>query len=604
MSTLLHKLPAFALPFVTRSLRGTRAKRYLVFSAVLAAMTMVIGLWLALGSGEFEHSFRDGVGLEDSAADREFSEFTLFFHSEAQQQSLVRDVANLQRGSEGTRLTDPQRKALWARDFLLKVGLEPAREVEHRALQTEAAQLLPTLDPYPRPDGFDGHENYVWAFASGAFSWDNQAHVHALESIVAARGVPSVTPYSSPLGLIDALQIAAGLAGLALLGLGTVIAPLLVAVQQAQEQHENTLMPLTGTSLSPRQLALGLASGPLAIVAIFAAPHFGLFSLGALVTGRPLIALVFLLVLAAMTALLVVGAQLLGHLVGKRRSPGMVGVVLMGMGFATWMVGLSMLETGDSTRPLAALLPHYGLGGLFGEIWHERPYDGVLLRSAIANAIGALVLGDLTLRALARKIEHKSGALLTMTEAGVGVLVCVVLTHLALPAGLGGTVHAYLGMGILALPMTLLLMSRVPGGDGPARLRKVSLPKLTAELGAWIGVHAFVVSPLFGFETDLLHPAGALAWLAWSVLVLALMTVRLVSVPSSILANLWLAFCGLGLMFGFGQSAFCAFEAGEIVDLFALFNLSPVLGLLQVALTIWIPISLIRYMRGKLAAIR
>ena len=64
MHALLSKLPAFVVPFVTRSLRGGRGRRYIIFSLLLASLTGVLGLWLTLGSGQLEQSLRTDLDFE------------------------------------------------------------------------------------------------------------------------------------------------------------------------------------------------------------------------------------------------------------------------------------------------------------------------------------------------------------------------------------------------------------------------------------------------------------------------------------------------------------------------------------------------------------
>src|SRR5690606_3516848 len=126
---------------------------------------------------------------------------------------------------------------------------------EHAALRERAREFsLP-----PTHDFGDGNREPPQHVG---FNWANDRQVVALERALDAGGIPQVRVYESPLSWGDAFGIVGFLAGLALAGFVTVLGPLLVGVQQAQERHENTLMPLTGTGLKPRELALGLASGP------------------------------------------------------------------------------------------------------------------------------------------------------------------------------------------------------------------------------------------------------------------------------------------------------------------------------------------------------
>src|SRR5690606_18835360 len=95
MQALLSKLPAFVLPFVTRSLRGGRGKRYLILSLVLASLTGIIGLWLSLGAGRFEQEMRTEFKLEQHEYERERDEFTVYVHDLWELRSVERELARL-----------------------------------------------------------------------------------------------------------------------------------------------------------------------------------------------------------------------------------------------------------------------------------------------------------------------------------------------------------------------------------------------------------------------------------------------------------------------------------------------------------------------------
>jgi hypothetical protein len=90
------------------------------------------------------------------------------------------------------------------------------------------------------------------------------------------------------------------------------------------------------------------------------------------------------------------------------------------------------------------------------------------------------------------------------------------------------------------------------------------------------------------------------------VLVLGLIAMRIVATPSKVSANLWAGFCTFSLLLGFGQSVFWGVDGGhkDIDDVFVMMQLSPVLGLLQIALVVWIPLSLVRHLRSNLGSIR
>ncbi|MFO7561015.1 MAG: hypothetical protein R6X02_00100, partial [Enhygromyxa sp.] len=288
MHKLLAKLPAFALPFVTRSLRGGRGRRYALFSLIIAAATALVGLWLTLGSGSFEQAVRVELRLEQSEWERQQREFAVFAHSASEYEYLVEDAKTLRRqGAVARRDQDFGKVAVTS-----SRGLQLAQEAVNvptwnnqadRALQEQARALV----------GGPAGRSSIY------FSWDDPSTRAALERVIEREGVPEVRRYESPLGLTDALKVVGFFAGLALAACATVFGPLLVALQQAQERHENTLTPLTGTALRPRELALGLATGPSVVVAIFAAPQLLLFSTCALLVGDVMIALALVGSLAA-----------------------------------------------------------------------------------------------------------------------------------------------------------------------------------------------------------------------------------------------------------------------------------------------------------------
>jgi len=151
--------------------------------------------------------------------------------------------------------------------------------------------------------------------------------------------------------------------------------------------------------------------------------------------------------------------------------------------------------------------------------------------------------------------------------------------------------------------VTLLLMARVPTSDNPAGMRRLPVPRLLLELGLWFVIHMVVSATLFQRDPAGLHPV-ALMWLGWCVGVLGLMAIRVVSLPSKIASHLFIGFCGASLVVGFVQAVFWAFESHhDATDVFALMELSPIAGLLQIAVTIAVPVALVRILRSKFASL-
>lgn len=599
MNALLSKLPAFALPFVTRSLRGGRGRRYLILSLVLASLTGIIGVWLALGDGRFEQEMRTEFKLELWEHERSRDTFTVYTHDKWDHDVVEEELGYLvstpdYEDSQGRYYSPASDLYSWGRAMVALAATAPAYHPDHQRLRARAQQLI-------------GHRQIAVEPWMAEFAWGDPREVARLETILDHDGIPSVEVYRSPLSFVDALKITGFFAGLGLAALLTVFLPLLAAVQQAQERHENTLMPLTGTALGPRELAVGLAAGPVAVIAIFAGPQLLLFGICALLAGEVFVAGALLAALAATSALFVFGGQLFGQLMGQRRTPGIIGMSLMAVLGISWLLGGGLAA--DAEHELAgfsAVMPHIGLSALLAEVFIDVPADfSRVFLGAFAWTGGAIVMGWLAMTALARKIEDRDGPLLTRSHALIGALTCVVLVNVALPQmGLESAIlRQYLGLGMLALPFLLLTMARVPLGDAPPRMRRVAVPALLLELGAWTAAHVIFAGLFWGFASEAMHPVS-LMWMAWCVAVLGLIGIRVVVSSTKIATNVWTGFCAMSLTVGFGQALFWALErSADIEDVFALMNVSPVLGLIQISLTIWIPLSLIRHLRANLGRI-
>jgi hypothetical protein len=593
MQALLSKLPAFALPFVTRSLRGGRGKRYLIFSLVIAALTGIVGLWLALGSGQFEQSLRAEFQLEPHEFEREREEFTVYVHSETELRRAEREVRGLTGPIEHRQYGEVAGLFDYGRITLERASRASAYNQASIELREQARALT----------------GIVYTDVATDFPWHDQREVASLRSVIERGGVPAIELYHSPLGIRHALLITGFLSGLLLAAFATVFVPLLVAVQQAQERHENTLMPLTGTALSPRELAMGLALGPISVISIFAVPQLAIFLVCSAVAGEILVAGALLAALFATGVLFSFIAQLFGQLFGHRRTPGVIGISLMSVLGVAWMMGAAFTADADhDIAGFAAVFPHIGLSALLAEVFIEvNASFGMAFVGIFVWTCGALVLAWLAMTALSRKIEGNDGALLTLPQALVGALTCIALVNVAIPADghEAETVRQYVGLGMLALPFFALLMARVPTTDGPPRMRKVPVPALLIEFASWGVAHVLLIGLLFGIDPQAMHPV-ALGWMSWCVLVLGLIAMRIVATPSKVSANLWAGFCTFSLLLGFGQSVFWGVDGGhkDIDDVFVMMQLSPVLGLLQIALVVWIPLSLVRHLRSNLGSIR
>jgi hypothetical protein len=272
-------------------------------------------------------------------------------------------------------------------------------------------------------------------------------------------------------------------------------------------------------------------------------------------------------------------------------------------------MGAAFMADGDSeVAAFAAVFPHIGLSALLAEVFIEleASFRWAFLGTFVWTC-GAVMLAWLTMTALSRKIEGTDGALLSPAQAMLGALTCILLVNVAIPnKGYDAeAVRQYVGLGMLALPFFALLMARVPTSDGPPRMRKVPVGALLLEFAAWGVAHVVLAGLVFGISTRGLHPV-ALGWMSWCVVVLGLIAMRVVATPGKVAANVWAGFCAFSLTLGFGQSVFWGVEGGRhgLEDVFVMMRLSPVLGLIQIALTIWIPLSLLRHLRNNLGSIR
>jgi len=66
--------------------------------------------------------------------------------------------------------------------------------------------------------------------------------------------------------------------------------------------------------------------------------------------------------------------------------------------------------------------------------------------------------------------------------------------------------------------------------------------RLLGEFAAWFVAHAVITTAVFQLDVDVLHPI-AIAWLAWCVGVLGLMTLRVVALPAKLATHLFIGAC-------------------------------------------------------------
>lgn len=617
--SLLRQLHAASLPFIARALRGGRRLRYATGALMLAVLTVVLGFWIALGPGRLEHELRVSFNLERSMYQQELIEGKIFAEDEDEVRRLDRQLVQLQRPDVYARLATSRDRDGLAADWRVVTAVQ--NDIEAVLYAATATTTRDHYDLKRRAQALQAelglpqfaNQSPEWSY----LNWYDPDDVARIERAVDRRMQPQVVIYSSPLGVPDAIRLTGMLAGGITLMLLLLFAPVLAGTQMAQEVHENTLQPLTGTALGARDLVLGLTVGPLAVIGLVAAPQVVLLLGAALALGSFLPALAALAVAVVGGLFLTMLAQLAGLALGRQRTPGLIGVALLGALVPLTMLGAALaLELPYRAIGLLALLPQAAAAFLLFDSFvpaHHDPLhylgasiDSVDTTTAIAvGTFGMLCFAWLGLRALERRVGDLAPTALTRLEALFGALVSVVLITLANPF----EHHTYnpdefylLNLGIAAVPLAILLMMRVPQGDVPVALRRVPLAALVGEFAAMVGVHFLVAVAVMGPENlEIVGSPVALAYAAWSIGVAALIAIRLAAFPLTLVHKLWLLVCGIGLMTAFIHAAWWTDHAhGSAEDIFALGKVSPLLGLLQVVLLVAIPVTLVRALRSPM----
>ncbi|MDC0675241.1 hypothetical protein [Nannocystis radixulma] len=594
-----------ARPFVARALRGPRGRRLLALSVLLTAMSGVLGGWLALGTGEVERELRAAFSLEENTFRQEQSRFVLIADSAdeaaALHSELQRRAAGLVPGYDETAYR--VQNMLDTAELRLRqaaVG-EPPREL--RGLQVEAVRTLETWTKSHVPSGSYRTGDY--------FAWYDADEVRALRSAVAREMTPAVEIYASPLGPLDALRMAGVFAGGALILLLLLAAPVLAGTQMAQETHENTLQPLAGSAMRAPELAIGLTAGPLAVVGVLAAPQLLLLLAAAAAVGHVGPALALVAVTMAGGAFLILLAQLAGLALGKVRSPGLVAGGLAGILSILGGIGVALAaEMSQRTAGTLALLPQaaashslaqaFGLGG-------EGPAFGAEIDTTmpvIVGALGMLTLAYLGLRALARRVGNTDLVTLRGGEALVGAIAAMVLVTTANPPLDEWRSEEFylLNLGMLSIPLAILLMMRAPTGDVPPALRRTPVGPLVGEFMAWAALYLALAATMLphGAMHVFGHPIAFL-YALWFLVVTALLSLRVAVAPMTFASRLWTMVCMVMLAIAFGETAAWSRSAENLYSsnpsVFALTELSPLLGFVQAALTIAVPWTLLRALR-------
>ncbi|MCY1007229.1 hypothetical protein OV079_17025 [Nannocystis pusilla] len=196
-----------ARPFVARALRGPRGRRLLGLSVLLAALSAVLGTWLALGTGAFERDLRVGFDLEQSRHVQEERRFALIADSAEEAAALRAEVGRRFAGQPmayddaGYRVTG----ALEAAESRLRRAAYGEAPRPHRALQRDA---ILAFEAWTK-----GHVDADSIYGVPDYNWYDPGEVAALRAVVERTMSPQVEAYASPLSPVDALRMTGVLAG-------------------------------------------------------------------------------------------------------------------------------------------------------------------------------------------------------------------------------------------------------------------------------------------------------------------------------------------------------------------------------------------------------
>ena len=121
-----------------------------------------------------------------------------------------------------------------------------------------------------------------------------------------------------------------------------------------------------------------------------------------------------------------------------------------------------------------------------------------------------------------------------------------------------------------------------------------------AEFAAGIALFFAVCVGCMGGLADftIIESPVALAYLAWTIAVAGLLTLRVAALPMSMLAKLWIGMCAMGLGVAYVHSMEWARQPEqEIEAALGFWQVSPLLGVVQVVMLVLIPALLLRALR-------
>lgn len=603
---LLSQLRDASLPFVARTFRGNRLRRYAAGSVLLGVLSVLVGMWVSFGTGEFEQEIRRGLDLEKSRWDQDRVAFRITAHDIYHLESLHDELERLENTgevSEFAQIGVEREQAYSTLYTALSVDAPP----QHRALETKARALLEAHPP-THPD--DPQWHYSQDARDWQFSWHEESERLRLQAIVDRELTPAVLLYESPLSVTDSIRVTGAVAGGLVVLLMLVVAPLSSGATLAQEVHENTLQPVLGTRLRPVDIITGLTMSGLALGGLLAAPSLLVMLIAGLVAGSQVQLLPFLLLLPAAASFTVLLTQLVGFGLGKRWSSGIVATVLT----ATLCLGMLLsigfgMSLEHETIGFVAMLPPVGLVHALRELFvpgvrlsgHE--VTEVMQLSGVAVVVFA-ALAVIMGRALTRRIEGRTQASLTRIEGFVTAGLTLMLALIVVPdfEDTSALPAYFVSLGLVALPWMVTLGGRVPVGDGPSKLRTIPLRALMTELAGYVAIHTVVLIAIFGIGHVPWTAVGAFH-LVWALAVMGLVAIRMVAIPTNIVGSLFVMLCLGAIGFELVSAAIFAASADHSMlsstgpTPFVLFEASAVLGVMQLVLTAVIPVALVRALR-------
>jgi hypothetical protein len=294
----------------------------------------------------------------------------------------------------------------------------------------------------------------------------------------------------------------------------------------------------------------------------------------------------------------------------------MLGVTLLALLAPLTMLGAVIaLELPGRAVGLLALLPHAAASHMLlesflpaGTMMRCPDLDAVALASAQwavgIGALGMLCFGSLGMRALERRIGELAPTALTRGEALLGAVVSIVLVTLANPYTPYHSQSApdfYLvNLSLVLVPLSILLMMRVPMSGVPTVLCRVPIASLMLEFLAGVALFfAVCAACMSGLDKlDVVASPVALAYLVWTIAVAGLLTLRVAALPMGLLARLWVGVCAMSVGVALGYAIeWTRNPQRELAAALGLWQVSPLLGVVEAIMLVLIPVMLLRALR-------